>query len=236
MLKPCDIKVLKKFIVKKAGICLENEKKEIIKKLQNLELIQEVEKNYVITKQGLNFLKRLKTSHDMSYQYQHMVVEKEKIDSLDVLVNQTESPLKHLYMRKGKNGAKIISKTQFLAGERLRQDFEKAQMISLSSVRLTPKVDQSFAEKDRFYGQEKTVIARKRLNDALVDVGKEMDTLLLDVCCYLKGLETVEKERSWPARSAKVVLGLALNRLANYYGFHNEARGKTQAKTSSWHV
>lgn len=139
-------------------------------------------------------------------------------------MNPAESPLLWL-ARRG-----MVNATQLTAGERLRTDFTRAQ--------LTPRVTSRWTEVRGAGSPEAfsdmVLAAKLRLARAMTAVGPELSGVLLDVCCFLKGLELVERERQWPARTAKVVLGLALDRLAAHYGLAGSATGRDRAPMRSW--
>jgi hypothetical protein len=59
--------------------------------------------------------------------------------------------------------------------------------------------------------------ARKRVADALAELGPGLSDVVLRCCCYLEGLETAEKKLGWSARSGKIVLRIALIRLKRHY-------------------
>lgn len=141
-----------------------------------------------------------------------------------VIVNDSESPLAWLARRKGRDGRTMIGHNQFVAGEKLRADFTRAN--------LTPRVTSSWSGTGRTNGSgvgagemtDLIVASRQRVRLAMEACGPEFSGVLMDVCCFLRGLEDVERERGWPPRSAKVVLQLALDRLARHYGLREPAK------------
>ncbi|HWV51209.1 DUF6456 domain-containing protein [Pseudorhodoplanes sp.] len=143
--------------------------------------------------------------------------------------DEAESPLVWLARRKGADGRALIEPHQLLTGERLRADFTIAQMMPRTTSNWHAAVAGRHRDQSSGHLTDRVVAARQRLRHALDAVGPEFSGLLIDICCFLKKLDTVERERQWPARSAKVVLQLALERLARHYGLAAEVSGKAAA-------
>jgi len=155
----------------------------------------------------------------------------------NVTVDESESPLAWLARWRGRNGRALIEPHQFQAGERLRADFTCAHMMPRTTSNWASPISagRRGAGGERTVGfTETTIAARQRVHQALDAAGPEFGGLLLDVCCFLKGLEDIERERAWPSRSAKVVLQLALDRLARHYGFAAQVRGPAYARIRTW--
>lgn len=130
-----------------------------------------------------------------------------------------ESPLAALARRRDRDGNCFLSDDLVHAGERLREDFELAQMeeevasnwegflegLRSDDVILKPDVSSSVQA------------ARVRTKAALQDLGSGLSDVTLRCCCFLEGLETAEKTLGWSARSGKIVLRIALMRLKQHY-------------------
>jgi len=151
-----------------------------------------------------------------------------------VTYDEAESPLAWLARRKGRDGRALIAPVQLLAGERLRAEFTRAQLMPRITANWSAPVADGARGANPAAFTEAVTGARQRVRRALDAVGPEFSGLLLDVCCFLKGLEDVERERAWPARSGKVVLQLGLDRLARHYGLRIEARGNNRGEVRTW--
>ena len=189
-----------------------------------------------LTDAGRAHLRRLEAPAESDadpFRAQHGAFESRALEkgARPVLVNEGESPLAWLARRKGADGKPFLDGAQVEAGERFRRDVEQAQILQ----RVTANWEASIASGRRgaeagIAVSEIALDARRRLARAFDAVGPEFAGLLTDVCGYLKGLEIVESERSWPARSGKVALRIALDLLARHYGIAVEARGRDRAQ------
>jgi hypothetical protein len=168
------------------------------------------------------------TEPEAPFLAQHLPLE--RLADGEARVDLAESPLAWLRRRRGRDGAALIEEHAFQAGERLRIDYTRAALMP----RVTANWTAAVASGRRGGGEgvafsDMVIAARQRVSLALDAVGPELAGVLTDVCCFLKGLEQVEAERRWPARSAKIVLGLALERLAAHYGMAPHAIGPDRA-------
>tara|TARA_R110002020_G_scaffold39991_9_gene118354 strand:+ start:2371 stop:3192 length:822 start_codon:yes stop_codon:yes gene_type:complete len=175
---------------------------------------------YEATPEGRAALRRWMCDPDSAFQDQHRTLE--AVSDLDLgrmSVNLSESPLAALARIKGKDGALFLDPAQVAAGERLRADFTRAQMLPSLGQRWepVPSPRQKGAPGGGGEITEAALSARLRVDAALNEVGPELAGVLVDVCCFLKGLSDVERERQWPVRSAKLMLRTALAALARHY-------------------
>jgi hypothetical protein len=136
-----------------------------------------------------------------------------KIPSRSVTVNLAESPLGWLKARG------LVSERQFEAGERLRGDWERAQMERSTTMRWdappTGKVARGAPEAlDATTAQ---IAARQRFEAAVAEVGPGLSDVLWRIVCAGEGMRDAERALGWPARAGRLVLGLALDRLADFY-------------------
>ena len=130
-----------------------------------------------------------------------------------VTINLAESPLGWLHSRG------LVSQRQFDAGERLRADWERAQLSS----RVTMAWDAAPVSGRRggtiggvdVNGSQ--IDAKRRFHAAIDAAGSGLADILWRVVCSGEGMREAETALGWPARAGKLVLTLALDRIADYY-------------------
>lgn len=127
-----------------------------------------------------------------------------------VVVNLAESPLTWLHARGH------LSDRQFDAGELLRADWERAQLappvtMRWDAVRVKGGADAGLSPTER------QIAAKDRFDAAIAEAGQGLSDVLWRVVCAGESLPAAEKALSWPARSGKLVLSIALDRIADYY-------------------
>jgi hypothetical protein len=130
-----------------------------------------------------------------------------------VTVNLAEAPLGWLRSRGH------VSERQFAAGEQLRRDWERSG--------LPPRVTMSWdaAPPDRSRrgpagpagATHVQLAARRRFDSAVKALGPGLGDIAWRVLCAGEGMREAESALGWPARAGKLVLTMALDRLADHY-------------------
>ena len=142
------------------------------------------------------------------------LVREKKLDSIrTVKFNAAESPLGWLLSRG------LVTQRQFEAGETLRTDWERAQL----APRVTMSWDAAPVSQGRggpagapdLSGSQ--IDARRRFSDAIAAAGPGLADILWRIVCAGEGMRDAETALGWPARAGKVVLTLALDRVADFY-------------------
>ena len=186
-------------------------------------LVKAARNRLVLTAEGQAHRQRLAAGPD-GFLAQHRALELQTMDTEAgrerVTVNLEESPLRAIARRRDRDGRPFLSASEIAAGERLRADYTRGQIMP----RLGANWQASVASGRRDGGRggiadltDAALAARIRVEKAIEAVGPELAGVLVDICCYLKGFETVESERGWPVLSAKIVLKTALGALARHY-------------------
>jgi len=129
-----------------------------------------------------------------------------------VIVNMAESPLGWLFSRG------FVTERQYEAGERLRSDWERAQL----APRITMAWDATPFARGRgsSLGSDPTgaqLDAKRRFQEAIASAGPGLADILWRIVCAGEGMRDAETALGWPARAGKLVLTFALDRVANYY-------------------
>ena len=130
-----------------------------------------------------------------------------------VTVNLAESPLGWLFARGH------VTQRQFDAGERLRADWERSQL----GQRVTMSWDAAPVSRSRGGSAERVDLsgsqldAKRRFDTAVETAGPGLGDILWRVVCAGEGMRDAETALGWPARAGKIVLQIALDRVAEYY-------------------
>lgn len=127
-----------------------------------------------------------------------------------VTVNVAESPLSWLHAHGH------LEERLFDAGERLRTDYEYAQLGPNITMRWDPVRIKSTGDPG-LTQTERQIAARERFDAAISHAGRGLQDILWRVVCGGETLPVAEKALHWPARSGKLVLKLALDRVADFY-------------------
>jgi len=113
----------------------------------------------------------------------------------------------------------LLSERLYLAGDRLREDWERAGMGARVTMAwdVAPPAKGARSAPRAMDPHMHQLSAKDRFDGALRNAGPGLADILWRVVCAGEGLSTAERALGWPSRAGKLVLGFALERVADYY-------------------
>jgi hypothetical protein len=148
-------------------------------------------------------------------------------------VNLVESPLARLAAPTG-NDPPFLERHHVEAGERVRRLAERARLAPRLTMTYSASRTAGHAAQNAGDISDLAADARRALADIHRVLPRDCAGVVFDVCGMLKGLQEVERDRGWPRRSAKLVLRIGLDRLAEHYGLAPVAVGGPTRRTRNW--
>lgn len=146
------------------------------------------------------------------------------LDDLSIIALQQAdaeyAPIFKLYNRQRNIAHKYLNENHVRAGQKLFEQFAHANLqpsITMNWEKLSSAPQAHYTGGKDCGFSEKTYIARRELYQSLESIGAEFAAILVEVCLFGHGLEATEKAMKWPARSGKLLLTMALDRLAEHY-------------------
>lgn len=138
---------------------------------------------------------------------------KRKRPARSVTVNLAESPLGWLHARGH------LTDRQLDAGEKLREDWERAHMAPAITMNwsLVPQGRNRRSAERPLEPTEMQIATKERFEAAQAALGNDLRDIAWRVICAGESVPTAERQLEWPARSGKIVLRIALDRLAEFY-------------------
>ena len=127
-------------------------------------------------------------------------------------------------------GESFLAPHHLEAGRRVARWGERAQLRQ----RVTMSYDPAQVGGRRHGGSsdiaDMAAEARKSLARIYAELPRDCAETIMDVCVFEKGLQAIETERRWPRRSAKLVLRIGLDQLADRLGLAPRATGRDKGR------
>jgi hypothetical protein len=139
-------------------------------------------------------------------------------------------------MRRSEAGGKtgFLEPHHLEAARRVARLFERAHLAQRVTMNYSPLPAASKNTGSPGQITDMAAEARKALAEIHNSLPADCAAVVMDVCCYDKGLQAIETERGWPRRSAKLVLRIGLDHLAAQFGLSASATGPHRDAAQGW--